>query len=161
MNAAKKNLLKYLKDISGFEVTNSSSDTAPEGLTGELLYNLFDIGLKFSTDMSARGGVVFKVFLDNTDIGIVMELFESSKNEKIGRDTFLIAMIRGSGIQIIEGDPIILELENGIGVVWDSELEVHDLEALVETIDEFAKKNLQIRKGERLMIPLGIQVGYN
>lgn len=122
----KESFLEVGKEINGFEILEA--ENGPEGLTGQLLWDLWDIGVKFGSFFEK--GIGFKA------PPLVMELYDFRDNGINGSLGFIIGKCRPS-YSTDEGVSFI-ELKNGIQVIWDNGFTVDDVHDIVKKIDIFA-----------------------
>jgi len=139
---AKEEYLELSKDVSGFEIESLLMEGAPEGLTAKILWDLWDIGVKFGT--IGRKGIYFKL----KENGLALEMYKFA--DKGGSNGFTVAKARPS-LLMSEGI-CILKLKNGMDVMWDNGLTVQDVFEAIEEIDTLAKKKGHIEGDQRKVI---------
>lgn len=145
MNRVKKRLLDYLKDVSGFEIKEVSiGEPAPTNLTPEILWNLWDIGLKFGQEIEKGFG--FKLIFG--DIGMVMEFYGYLENGAGGRDGFIVSKPSKNALSIIES-PVFIDLKNGINLVWSKQLEASDILLCIDEVNRIATATGEMENGVR------------
>lgn len=146
MNATRTRLLEYLKDMSGFEIKKIEiGGPLPKELNSEILWNLWDIGLKFGQEIPKGFG--FKITFGN--IGLIMEFHGFLENGEGGKDGFVVSKPSGAKLAFVES-PVLLELKNGVGLMWSNKIEIPDVLACIAEVDRIATKVGEMENGIRI-----------
>lgn len=144
--------LKLGEDRAGFEIVSTRMGSLPDGLTQELLWELWDIGAKFGQP-TMKGLVFFQS-------PILMELYHFSDRDTGGIDGFAVFGVKEKGVLPVMGMSVLLELKNGMAVMWDSKIVVREVLEIIPRIDEHAEECGHYRDGVRYGIPI-IDVAMN
>lgn len=139
----KKGYLDLGNDKDGFKIIPEKAFIGlPDDVTGEMLWNLWDIGSKFGQESGK--GLGFKA------APLVLELNDFRNNGEGGSAGMTVAKARGTGL-LNEGI-FIFELENGIRVIWDKGLSAESVKSSIAEIDEFSIAEGFMKDGIRINI---------
>ncbi len=140
-------ILNYLRDKSGFEIKNIiMGNPVPEGMTSEILWNIWDIGLKFGQQIPK--GLGFKMTFG--EISLLIELYGFRGNDVGGKDGFVVSRLNGTKFSTVES-PIYVELSNNLNLMWSKKITSYDALRCIEEIDRIAIKNGDMKDGIRIM----------
>ena len=138
--------LKLGEDREGFDVSVVKIGKSPEWLTGDILWNLWDIGVKFGGPVPK--GLAFR------QSPITMELYNFSHTGGGAKDGFAVFKIEEDQPIAHMGMSVMLELINGMVVVFDGLLTFEEVTDIIQAIDEEATKRGKIKDGKRITIPV-------
>ncbi len=102
-------------------------DRAPAGLTAIVLWDLWDMCVKFG--QSTLKGIGFGM------CDLILEAYKFD-HKKGGRNGFSVVKVRESGVT--EEGVYIFELQNGMIVIWDKGFSVADVQTIIKLTDELA-----------------------
>ena len=103
-------------DKAGFEVIRAVVGEVPRGLTAELLWDLWDICVKFGQPSEQTLGFRFG------ESGLVMSAHNAAQRCEGGVNGLSIAKASCQRFANIS-NPTLLELRNGMNVLWDGALD--------------------------------------
>lgn len=133
----KGTLLRAGKDLDGFKVVEGQ---APDGLSPQILWDLWDISVKF--------GNVFENGVSFRTLELAVDIYDYRGNNRGGTLGFTIAKNRSSGL-MSEGVQM-FDLQNGMNVMWDMGHTIADIQGFIKEIDDFAIKNGMKVEGQRI-----------
>ena len=137
----KERYFEFGNNRDGFKIIPESAIMGlPDGVSGEMLWNLWDIGSKFG--QGSGKGLGFK------STPLVLELNDFRNNGMGGSAGLTVAKARDTGI--MDEGVFIFELENGVRVIWDKGLSVESVNASIVEIDEFAMAADLMKDGMRI-----------
>ena len=137
---SKKSFLDLGENRQGFGIQNPSE--APKGLATWMLWNLWDIGTKFS--QTTYKGLGFKAF------PLLLELFDFRRNDTGGLPGMFIGKIRESGFT--DEGTLLFSLNNGIDVIWDKGFSTTNIHQVIEEVDKEARSKGLIEKNHRILL---------
>lgn len=126
--------IKIAKNVSGFEIIDDGASNIPTGLTGDLLYNLWDIGYKFGENFDL--GVQYRD--DNIWIKILLKEAITEAGQKVAANCGMIITAGNILLNTSQEPDSIFHTSNGLGLIWDSSLEVEHVRQAVTQIDSVA-----------------------
>ncbi len=134
----KNGFLKLGEKVEGFKVVNP--DRAPVGLTAMVLWDLWDMGVKFG--QFTLKGIGFKT------CGLFLEAYKF--DHKGGHNGFTVCKVRESGV--MEEGVYIFELQNGMNVLWDKGFSVADVQEIIKLDDEASAEKGEKIGGSRIIL---------
>jgi hypothetical protein len=140
---AKDNLLKYLNEPNGFVIKDATIGQIPEGLTPDIIRDLFEIGLKFG-HLCESNKIGFKASLE--PLSLVMQFVNAKDNGFGGTDGFVIN-IAGTGIV---HRPSLINLQNGLSMMWSQDIDVSMVPEFIKKVDIYAENNGNKVNGQRV-----------
>jgi len=147
MNTVQANLLKYLDDQNGFQVVGVQAGKDPGPLPEDLLWNLFDIVLKFG--QLSRKGMGFRANFGT--IGVFLEVHNFKGDPGGGVDGFFISKSSDGPFSSLQAISL-LTLKNDVHLMWDTRFDLEILQQIVLRIDEFAIEEGYMVEGKRKML---------
>ncbi|MCC2632038.1 MAG: hypothetical protein K0S20_737 [Patescibacteria group bacterium] len=130
--------------VEGFTIVEQMIGKAHEGITPELLRNLWDIIAKWGARSTKGMGLT-----SPNENGFSIEAFHFSHRNDGGGDGFSIAPSRRSDIMLVNNS-CMFSLKNGMQVMWDLTLDPSDVLLEIAAMDDLAEANSLKRDGERV-----------
>ncbi len=134
---AKSDFLRVGEDVNGFEIV--SLRNAPDGITSQILWDLWDITVKFGKLIEGHA-----IKLKCLQPELVMEL----SIHKVGN----IMVVRYGKPYLKKGGTFLFSLDNEVRVVWDRGLLVPQAAEMITAVDEIAKLIGMKVDGSRILL---------
>ncbi len=123
----KHDFLRLGQSVEGFTAVNP--DSVPPGLTPVVLWDLWDMGVKFGQWVPK--GIGFKT------CDLMLEMYNFRQRGGSGSDGFTVGRVRESGI--MDDGVFFFQLRNGMHIMWDKGFSVVEVQMVIKMTDEVAE----------------------
>jgi len=136
----KNDFLEVGESVEGFEIIDSEMPI--EELTPPILWNLWDIGVKF--------GILFEKGIRFKASSLYMELYDFRGNGRGGSAGMCVFKSRPS--QLTDEGTFFLTLQNDMLVTWDRGFTAAEIRSIIGEIDDYARSEEMMIDGKRLFL---------
>jgi hypothetical protein len=140
--ANREEFLKIGENIGGFKIDpNRSLPNMPEGVSAEMLWDLWDIGVKFGKEENSR-------LIEFKSAYLVLDLYDFRRN---GAGWVAGLSIRKPIVCTIENDAVFMfQLANDLIVTLNKRISAEIISQAIKDIDAIAKLRCRIKNSVRI-----------